>query len=187
VHADELAARYPDVTVDPAVLYVDEGSVLTSAGLAAGLDLCLYLVSRDRGEPAALERARRMVTPLHRAGGQAQFIPTPATLVDGELAGVISWATARLHEPLTVNDLATRALQAPRTFNRNFQARLGVSPHVWLTGQRLRAACALLEDGTLSMDEVARRSGLGSAANFRLHFRRAYSTTPTAYRASFSG
>jgi AraC family transcriptional activator FtrA len=185
-HAAELAARYPQVTVDPAVLYVDNGQVLTSAGLAAGLDLCLYLISLDRGEAAALDRARHLVTPLHRAGGQAQFIPGRPADGDGELAAVTVWARERLHLPITVTDLARQAMQAPRTFSRNFQAQLGVSPHAWLTSHRLQAACALLENDALSMDEVARRSGLGTAANFRLHFRRAFATTPTAYRASFS-
>jgi AraC family transcriptional activator FtrA len=184
--ADELARQFPDVTVDPKVLYVDEGDVLTSAGLAAGLDLCLHLVARDHGEPAALQRARDLVMPLHRAGGQAQFIPTGPGNGGGELAAVTAWALTHLHRPLTVADLAARALQAPRTFARTFQAGLGLSPHAWLVEQRLRAACRLLEDDTVGIDEVARRSGLGSAANLRLHFRRSLGTTPTAYRAGFS-
>ena len=184
--ADELARQFPDVTVDPKVLYVDTGDVLTSAGLAAGLDLCLHLVAVDHGEAAAVERARDLVMPLHRAGGQAQFIPAGPEAGDGDLAAVTRWALAHLHRPITVADLAARALQAPRTFARNFQAELGRSPHAWLVEQRLRVACRLLEDDGLGIDEVARRSGLGSAANLRLHFRRSLATTPTAYRSSFS-
>lgn len=184
-HAAELARRYPDVDVDPTVLYVDEGDVLTSAGVAAGIDLCLHLLSRDHGEAAAIDRARSMVTPLHRAGGQAQFTPPGAATVSAELAPVLTWARAHLHEPVTVADLAKRALQAPRTFNRAFRAAVGMSPHAWLTGERLRLACRLLEEPELSIDDVARRTGLGSGANFRLHFRRAFATTPSAYRAAF--
>jgi AraC family transcriptional activator FtrA len=182
----ELAREFPDVTVDPKVLYVDEGDVLTSAGLAAGLDLCLHIISRDHGEAAAVERARALVMPLHRAGGQAQFIAAGPDHGEGDLSAVTDWALAHLHRPICVADLAARALQASRTFCRNFQSQMGLSPHAWLVEQRLRLACRLLEDGDLGIDEVARRSGLGSAANLRLHFRRSFATTPTAYRSTFS-
>jgi len=185
MHAAELTRRFPGVRVDPAVLYVDDGDVLTSAGVVAGLDLALYLVACDHGESAAVDAARRMVTPLHRAGGQAQFIPAESATLCGDLAAVLDWARAHLHLPITVADLARRALQAPRTFNRAFQTQLGMSPHAWLTTQRLRTACGLLEDREVPIEDIARRSGLGSAANFRMHFRRAFSTTPTAYRAAF--
>lgn len=187
MHAAELQRRFPAVRVDSSVLYVDEGAVLTSAGVAAGLDLCLHLVGRDHGEQAAIDVARRMVTPPHRAGGQAQFIPPAPTTVTGDMRGVLDWAGRHLHEPLTVADLARRAVQAPRTFNRAFKAQLGMSPHAWLTEQRLRAACELLEDPGIPIEDIARRTGMGSATNFRLHFRRAYATTPTAYRATFRG
>lgn len=187
MHAAELQRRFPAVTVDSSVLYVDEGSVLTSAGIAAGLDLCLHIVGRDHGEQVAIDVARRMVTPLHRAGGQAQFIPPAAPTVTGEMRAVLDWAQHHLDKPLSVADLARRALQAPRTFNRAFQTQLGMSPHAWLTEQRLRAACALLEDPDIPIEDIARRTGMGSATNFRLHFRRAYATTPTAYRATFRG
>lgn len=183
--ADQLAAEHPAVQVDPSVLYVDEGDVLTGAGLAAGLDLCLYMVSLDHGEEAALSRSRSMVTPLHRAGGQAQFIPAATSALASDLSAVTEWALERLDAPLTVDDMARQALQASRTFARNFQAELGISPHAWLTGERLRRACALLENDDVAIEEVARRSGLGSAANLRLHFRRAFSTTPSAYRSAF--
>ncbi len=182
---EELARQYPEVTVDPKVLYVDSGDVLTSAGLAAGLDLCLYMVSRDHGEAVAVQRARDLVMPLHRAGGQAQFVTHRPNPGDGELTAVTDWALEHLHQPITVADLAGRALQAPRTFCRNFQAAFGQSPLAWLVHQRLRVACRLLEDGDTGIDEVARRSGLGSAENLRLHFRQAFATTPTAYRSSF--
>ncbi|MER7892419.1 helix-turn-helix domain-containing protein [Micromonospora sp. NPDC094482] len=186
LHADALAREHPQVTVDANALYIDEGQVLTSAGLAAGLDLCLYLVGRDHGQSAAIHRARRMVTPLHRAGGQAQFIPSSATVDAVELADVTAWATANLHLPITVSELARRGTQSTRSLHRAFQARFGLSPRAWLVQQRLRAACTLLEDGDLSIDEVARRTGLGTATNLRTHFRRAFAATPTAYRRAFT-
>ncbi|HVX44647.1 MAG TPA: helix-turn-helix domain-containing protein [Mycobacteriales bacterium] len=186
-HAPELAQRFPQVRVEPAVLYVDDGPVHTSAGVAAGIDLCLHLFALDHGEPAAVERARRLVSPLHRAGGQAQFIAGDAPAVAAEMAAVTEWAAANLHRPITVADLARRAMQSPRTFTRRFQTDVGTSPHAWLTRQRLRLACRLLEDPAVPIDEVAERSGMGSAANFRLHFRRAFDTTPTTYRAAFTG
>ncbi|MFF0232810.1 GlxA family transcriptional regulator [Micromonospora sp. NPDC005254] len=185
VHAEALAREHPTVTVDANALYVDEGQVLTSAGLAAGLDLCLYLVGRDHGQTAAIERARVMVTPLHRAGGQAQFIPLQPTDAS-DLTVVTEWANAHLHLPLTVGDLARRGHQSTRTLHRNFRRRFGMSPQAWLTQQRLRAACGLLEDGTVTIDEVARRTGLGTATNLRAHFRRAFAATPTAYRQAFN-
>ncbi|MFI7550089.1 GlxA family transcriptional regulator [Micromonospora sediminimaris] len=185
VHAAALAREHPTVQVDPAVLYVDEGTVLTSAGLAAGLDLCLYLIGLDHGQQAAIQRARHMVTPLHRAGGQAQYTVASAVLVGERLSGVTDWALANLHRPITVADLARQAMQSTRTLSRAFARELGTSPRAWLIAARLRRACALLESGDLTVEEVARRSGLGSAANLRLQFRRAYATTPLAYRAAF--
>ena len=186
-HCPELARRYPDVDVDPRVLYVDDGSVLTSAGIAAGLDLCLHIVQRDHGEAAAVGVARRMVAPLHRAGGQAQFIPpevdVPAT---GDVTATLHWAAGRLDRPATVAIMARHASRSPRSFHRAVRAQTGSSPHGWLTAQRLRAACVLLEDRDIGIDEVARRSGLGSAANLRLHFQRAFATTPSAYRSTFT-
>ncbi|MFI7636716.1 GlxA family transcriptional regulator [Nonomuraea sp. NPDC049400] len=174
------------VAVDANALYIDEGQVLTSAGLAAGLDLCPYMVGRDHGQSAAVQRARHMVTPLHRAGGQAQFIPSGESVEDAELADVTAWASANLHLPLTVTDLARRGMQSTRTLHRNFQTRFGMSPRAWLIQQRLRVACTLLEDGDITVDEVARRTGLGTATNLRAHFHRAFATTPTAYRRAFA-
>ncbi|MEV4010156.1 helix-turn-helix domain-containing protein [Nonomuraea angiospora] len=186
VHAGALAREHPLVRVDANALYIDEGQVLTSAGLAAGLDLCLYLIGRDHGQSAAVQRARHMVTPLHRAGGQAQFIPSGESVEDAELAEVTSWASANLHLPISVADLARRGMRSTRTLHRDFQARFGMSPRAWLIQQRLRAACTLLEDGDITIDEVARRTGLGTATNLRAHFHRAFASTPTAYRRAFA-
>ncbi|MEJ3750480.1 helix-turn-helix domain-containing protein [Actinomycetes bacterium KLBMP 9797] len=185
-HAEALAREHPRVVVDAYALYIDEGQVLTSAGLAAGLDLCLYLVGRDHGQAVAVQRARDMVTPLHRAGGQAQFIPAGVTAHDEELAAVTAWAIDHLHLSITVADLARQGAVSTRTLHRNFQHRFGMSPQAWLTQQRLRAARTLLENGEITIDEVARRTGLGTATNLRTHFQRAFATTPTAYRRAFT-
>jgi transcriptional regulator GlxA family with amidase domain len=186
LHTEALAREHPAVIVDANALYVDEGRVFTSAGLAAGLDLCLYLIGLDHGQSAAIRRARFMVTPLHRAGGQAQFIPAGAAEEDGELAAVTTWASANLHLPVTVADLARQGVMSTRTLHRAFRRRFGMSPQAWLTQQRLRAACTLLEDAEITVDEVARRTGLGTATNVRAHFHRAFATTPTAYRRAFT-
>ncbi|MEV4822269.1 DJ-1/PfpI family protein [Micromonospora sp. NPDC049274] len=186
VHAEALAREHPRVHVDANALYVDEGQVVTSAGLAAGLDMCLYLVGRDHGQAVAIERARHLVTPLHRAGGQAQFIPAGAAVEDDELAVVTAWASDNLHRPITVADLSRQAVMSTRTLHRAFQSRFRMSPRAWLIQQRLRAACTLLEDGGISVDEIARRTGLGTATNLRAHFQRAFATTPTAYRRAFT-
>ncbi|MEU7851359.1 helix-turn-helix domain-containing protein [Micromonospora parva] len=185
-HADALADEHPRVLVDANALYIDEGEVLTSAGLAAGLDLCLYLVGRDHGQDVAIHRARHMVTPLHRAGGQAQFIPVGGAGEDDELAVVTAWAISNLHRPVTVADLARQGVMSSRTLHRSFQNRFRMSPRAWLIQQRLRAACTLLENGDITVDEVARRTGLGTATNLRAHFQRAFATTPTAYRRAFT-
>jgi AraC family transcriptional activator FtrA len=184
-HAGDLAREHPAVHVDPAVLYIDEGTVLTSAGLAAGLDLCLYLIGLDHGQPAAIQRARHMVTALHRTGGQAQYSLAGATATGERLTNVTQWALANLHQPITVADLARQAVQSTRTLSRAFAAELGTSPRAWLIAARLRKACTLLETGDLTVEEIARRTGLGSAANLRLQFRRTYATTPLAYRSAF--
>ncbi|MEU4555863.1 AraC family transcriptional regulator with amidase-like domain [Micromonospora violae] len=185
-HADALADEHPRVLVDPNALYIDEGEVLTSAGLAAGLDLCLYLVGRDHGQDVAIHRARHLVTPLHRAGGQAQFIPVGGEGEDDELVAVTAWAISNLHRRITVADLARQGVMSSRTLHRSFQNRFRMSPRAWLIQQRLRAACTLLENGDITVDEVARRTGLGTATNLRAHFQRAFATTPTAYRRAFT-
>ena len=185
--AGELASRHPAVDVDPDVLYVDEGSVLTSAGVAAGIDLCLHLVRSDHGARVAAQVARRMVVAPHREGGQAQFLQRPLPPRGSGLAATCAWALDRLAEPLTVADLARHAGWAPRTFARRFLAETGITPLRWLTAQRLLEARRLLESSDLGVDQVAARSGLGTAANLRLHLARDATTTPSAYRRTYQG
>ncbi|MFE0822619.1 GlxA family transcriptional regulator [Streptomyces sp. NPDC058847] len=187
-YADELAARHPKVSVDPRVLYVDEGQVLTSAGVAAGIDLCLHLVRRDLGARTANQVARTLVSAPHRDGGQAQYITRPLAAEEpgATLAATRAWALARLHEPLTVPRLAAHAHMAPRTFARRFVTETGTTPLRWLLAARLDRARELLETTGLAVDHIADRCGLGSPSNLRLHFRRVLGTTPTAYRAAFA-
>ncbi|MGV9310110.1 DJ-1/PfpI family protein [Nonomuraea sp. NPDC003727] len=185
--APDLAARHPAVDVDADLLYVDNGNVLTSAGFAAGIDLCLHLVRNDYGPQAAVRAARRLVVAPHRDGGQAQFLERPVPPTGAGMAAVCAWALDRLAEPLTVADLARQAGFAPRTFARRFVAETGTTPLRWLAAQRLLEARRLLETSDLSVDEVARRCGLGTAANLRLHLSRDASTTPTAYRRAYRG
>jgi transcriptional regulator GlxA family with amidase domain len=184
--ADHFRARFPAVRLNPAVLYVDEGQLLTSAGLAAGIDLCLYMVGQDYGAAAAAEVARRMVVAMHRPGGQAQYAPRPLP-EDGGLGPTLSWAVTEMHRPLTVSHLARHAGLSPRTFARQFRDQFQMTPIRWLTGQRLLEARRLLEVTSLSVDEVAERCGLGSAATLRVHLARQSGTTPTAYRRSHRG
>ena len=185
--AAALAARHPGVDVDPDVLYVDDGLVATSAGVAAGIDLCLHLVRNDHGAEAAARIARRMVVAPHREGGQAQFVQRPMPAGGNGLASTCAWALERTAEPLTVADLARHAGWAPRTFARLFVAETGTTPLRWLTAQRLLEARRLLEATDLPVDQVAVRCGLGTAANLRLHLGRDASTTPTAYRRTYRG
>ncbi|MCV7422758.1 DJ-1/PfpI family protein [Mycobacterium yunnanensis] len=184
-HADELAARFPEVTVRPDVLFVDEGQVLTSAGIAAGIDLCLHMYRNDQGAEAAADVARRMVAAIHRPGGQAQFMPRPLPGGGSRMAETCAWAVARIDQPITVEHLAGHAGYAPRTFARHFREETGMPPLRWLTAQRVLEARRLLEATDLGVDEVARRSGLGTAANLRLHLAREASTTPSSYRNAF--
>jgi transcriptional regulator GlxA family with amidase domain len=185
--ADELAATYPHVTVDRDVLYVDEGSVLTSAGVAAGIDLSLHIVRRDLGAAAANAVARAILAAPHREGGQAQFIDTPMGRADGSLAPVRAWATEHLHHPLTTRDLAREAMTSERTLTRRWSEETGLAPMQWLLRARVQLARELIEAGGLSIDEVADKCGLGSAGNLRAHFHRLVGTSPTAYRRSFVG
>jgi transcriptional regulator GlxA family with amidase domain len=184
--ADELRTRFPKIDVRPDVLYVDEGRVLTSAGVAAAIDLCLHIFRTDHGADQAARVARRMVVAPHRAGGQAQFVDRPIPQGHG-LAETCAWAVRRLAEPTTVDDMARHAGYAPRTFARHFRAETGMSPLRWLTAQRLLEARRLLEATDYSIDEVASRCGLGTAANLRLHLARESATTPSAYRTAFRG
>jgi len=184
--ASELAARFPAVLVDPDVLYVDHGDVATSAGAGAGIDLCLHLVRADQGAGYAAHVARNMVMPPHREGGQLQYSapPRPAQIV-GSLAALLQWATERLAEPLTVDDLAARTGVSARTLARRFAEQVGTSPGHWLLAQRITAARELLESSDLPVDAVSRRVGLSSPTNLRRHFLHTLGTTPGAYRRAF--
>lgn len=185
--AAELARRHPAITVLPDVLYVDEGRVLTSAGVAAGIDLCLHLVRRDLGTRAANAVARRIVVAPHREGGQAQYIERPVSAPgSGGLGATRAWALARLGEPLTVAAMARHACCSERTFARRFRAETGTTPLQWLLGQRVLEARRLLEAGGLPVETVAARCGFGTAASLRAHFRRATATSPSAYRTAWA-
>jgi len=186
MYADLLAKRYPRVQVDPGVLYVDEGDVLSSAGIAAGLDLCLHLVRLDLGAEIANRLARRLVISPHRPGGQAQYVQMSLPESDDHsLAPLLGWALEHLDRPLTIEDLARRQRLAPRTFIRRFSAATGTSPLRWLLAQRVRKACSLLESTDHSPIEVAESCGLGTEANLRHHFSRMVGVPPIEYRRTF--
>ncbi|MFH8725571.1 helix-turn-helix domain-containing protein [Streptomyces termitum] len=185
-YAPLLAARHPRVTVDASVLYTDEDRVLTGAGAAAGLDLCLHLVRKDLGAAVAGELARRLVVPAHRPGGQPQAVAAPVPPRDEDSLGpVLHWAAEHLREPLSVEELARRARMSPRTFHRRVREAHGTTPLQWLLGQRLARAQALLEATDLPVERIGEESGLGSAANLRRHFTRALGLSPSAYREAF--
>jgi AraC family transcriptional activator FtrA len=186
-YMDRLASRFPKIRVEPDVLYVDEGNILTSAGSAAGIDLCLHIVRRDYGADIANVVARRLVVPPHREGGQAQYVPYPIRAGSkGGLAPVLDWAQEHIDRPLTVDELAQNAVMSTRTFARRFREETGTTPHQWLTHQRLLHAQRLLETTSDSMDQIALAAGFGTAATLRQHFIRRRGTTPTAYRRRFS-
>ncbi|MFE5909537.1 GlxA family transcriptional regulator [Streptomyces wedmorensis] len=184
--AAELAALYPRVRVDPGVLYVDHGDVATSAGSAAGVDLCLHLVRTDHGAAYAMRVARQMVTPPHREGCQLQYaeLPTSGPVADS-LAPLLEWLAGRLDQPVSVADMALRSQVSPRTLTRRFTEQLGISPGRWLLDRRLAATRALLEETDLPVETIARRVGLSSAVNLRRRFHEALRTTPAAYRRTF--
>ena len=182
-----LAEQFPDVLVDPSVLYIDDGDILTSAGSAASIDLCLHVVRTDLGAEVSNRLARSLVVQPHRAGGQAQYIETPLP-VDGPgqpLTEVISWMSAHLEEDVSVDELARRAAMSPRSFARHFVAVTGSTPYKWLLRLRVERAQLLLEATDLPVEAVAHRAGLGDATNLRKQFRRQLATTPTAYREAF--
>lgn len=184
--AARLQRLFPDVRVDPDVLFIDDGDVLTSAGVAAGIDLCLHMVRRDHGTAVANEVARRTVVPPHRDGGQAQYIERPVP--DPQLSGTTAaraWALGRLHEPIQLRDMAAQEAMSVRTFTRRFREEVGVSPGQWLTRQRVERARHLLESTGLSVDQVARDAGFGTAQSMRQHLQAALGVTPTAYRRTF--
>lgn len=185
MHAAELARRFPAATVDPAVLYVEDDRVITSAGTAAGIDACLHLVRRELGAAAAAAIARRMVVPPHRDGGQAQYIDNPVPRAADTLAPVLAWMQDNLAAELTVPELARRSLLSERTFARRFRAETGTTPAAWINRQRLLRAQELLEHSGLAVEEIARACGFGSAAVLRHHFARTLGTTPLAYRRAF--
>ncbi|MBA2282762.1 MAG: helix-turn-helix domain-containing protein [Acidimicrobiia bacterium] len=188
MYTAELARRYPLIDVDPDVLYVDGGDgIYTSAGTAAGIDLCLHIVRLDHGAEVTNAVARRMVVPAHRDGGQAQFVaaPVPDRPDDDTLAPTLDWAVAHLDLPLTVEDLARRALMSPRTFARRFRMATGTTPLQWLLRQRIGHAQQLLEVTELPVEIVATRCGFGSATALRVHFKRLTGTTPQHYRRTF--
>jgi transcriptional regulator GlxA family with amidase domain len=183
----KLAERYPRVTVDPDVLYVDDGDLLSSAGSAASIDLCLHVVQRDFGSEVATRLARELVVPLHRDGGQAQFIDTPLPVLDDRhlFADTLTWLQAHLDQAVTVRDLAARSAMSSRTFARRFLASTGATPYQWIVRERIRLAQRLLETTDLPIDAVAARTGLRTAGNLRKHFGRVVRTSPHAYRDSF--
>jgi transcriptional regulator GlxA family with amidase domain len=185
--ADDFRTRFPAVHLETDVLFVDDGDILTSAGSAAALDLGLHVVRRDHGAEIANSVSRRLVFAAHRDGGQRQFVERPVPdLPDESLAPVLAWAQQRLDTALTVADLAARAAVSPATLHRRFQAQLGTTPLAWLTGERITLARRLIELGEQRFDVVARRTGLGTAANLRTVMRRETGLTPSAYRRRFS-
>ncbi len=185
--AELFAASYPAVNLQPDVLFVDDGDILTAAGSAAALDLGLHLIRQDHGAEIANLVSRRLVFAAHRDGGQRQFIARPVpTVPDASLAPLLHWAGQRLPEPLTVTDLATQAAVSPATLHRRFHQGLGTTPLAWLTTQRVNLACRILESGEQRLDVIARTSGLGSTATLRTQIRRHTGLTPSAYRNRFT-
>jgi AraC family transcriptional regulator, transcriptional activator FtrA len=186
-YAGELQRRYPAIQVDPGVLYVDEGQILTSAGSAAGLDLCLHLVRRDFGPAVTNQVARRLVIAPHRDGGQAQFLERPVDKKErGSLSALLDKMTRRLDEPLRIAQLARLAAMSERTFMRRFRAATGRTPADWITRMRLDRARELLESTVLPIDSIATRTGLGTATTLRHHFRSKVGISPVEYRRRFS-
>ncbi|HQR27317.1 MAG TPA: helix-turn-helix domain-containing protein [Nocardioides sp.] len=186
-HVDTLARRHPRADVDPDVLYVQDGTVITGAGSAAGLDAALHLMRAQFGARAAAAAARRMVVPPHRDGGQAQFIARPVPECDAETLGpLLAWMLENLHGDLSVEELARRTHLSPRTFARRFRAETGTTPHSWVVGQRLRAAEELLERTDQPVDRIAADVGFGNAAALRHHFTRSRGVSPQQYRRQFA-
>jgi len=184
---DELARRYPLLSVDSGVLFVDEGDILTGAGSAASIDLCLHVVRQDYGSEVATQLARQLVVPPQRDGGQAQYIDKPLPVLDRSdlFADTVAWVLEHLDEPVTVEDLAVRSAMSPRTFARRFLAATGTTPYQWLLRRRVELAQRLLEVSDLSIEAVAERSGFCTAGNLRKHFGRIVHTSPQAYRHTF--
>ncbi|MHA6667373.1 GlxA family transcriptional regulator [Homoserinimonas sp. A447] len=186
MHTDELATKFPETTVDPDVLFVEDRHVVTGAGTAAGIDAALHVVRKELGASAANVIARRMVVPPQRDGGQSQYIENPITECSiDSLARVTDWMVENLDQDLTVDQLARRALMSPRTFARRFRADTGTTPAAWLNRQRILRAQQALEKTSRSLEEIASEAGFGTAAVMRHHFLKVLQTTPTAYRRAF--
>lgn len=186
MYAESLQAEFPNTKVDPDVLYVDEGDVITSAGTAAGIDAALHLIRRELGQEIATRIARRMVVPPHRAGGQLQYVDSPVPTSDSaSLGGLLSWITGNLVEQHTSRTLARQANMSERTFARKFLAETGTTPHKWINQQRILQARRLLEETDLGVDEIADRVGFNSGVVLRDHFRRHVGVAPGEYRRRF--
>ncbi len=185
MHAEVLARKYPLLRVDPNVLYVDDGDIMSSAGRAAGLDLCVHIVRRDFGAEVANGVARRLVIPAHREGGQAQFIPSPVLSEGDPLLALRAWVRDNLDRALTIDDLATKVRMSRRTFIRRFEEATGVSPGEWVLQERTARARSLLEATRLSIEQVATAVGFSSADALRHHFRSRLDTSPARYRGGF--
>jgi AraC family transcriptional regulator, transcriptional activator FtrA len=185
--ADRLQKRYPEIDVDPTVLYVDDGQILTSAGTAAGIDLGLHVVRLDYGAEIANQVARRIVMPPHREGGQAQYIeaPIPDTREDDPIAETLQWIVEHLDQGMTVGGLARAAAMSPRTFMRHFKAATGTTPLDWVLRQRIQLAQRLLETTDLPVERIAEHAGFGSPVSMRHHFAQRVRTSPQAYRRTF--
>ncbi|OAH96278.1 GlxA family transcriptional regulator [Methylomonas methanica] len=185
--AGELARRFPKLTVDPNVLYIDNGQILTSAGLTAGIDLCLHIVRLDHGSRVAADAARLAVMPLERDGGQAQFIvhETPSSATT--LQPLLAWLENNLNQPLTLDDLARQSAMSKRTLSRRFMEQVGTTPLQWLLTSRIRRAQQILETTQLSVEHIATATGFGSATAFRERFNRLVGISPQAYRRAFNG
>lgn len=188
LHADAFTSRFPNVRLEPDRLYVEDGPIITSAGTAAGVDACLYLVRRELGAHVANRFARRMVVPAHRDGGQSQYIETPVPPRRGhdDMAKLLGWMQANLRESMSVQALAARVHMAPRTFARRFVAATGTTPNQWLVRQRVLLAQRLLEERNLTVEEIAVRTGFGTADLLRHHFAQQIGTSPLAYRRMFN-
>ncbi|WP_244106047.1 helix-turn-helix domain-containing protein [Paraburkholderia phenazinium] len=187
--AGDFARRFPRVRLDPDVLYIDDGDVLTSAGTAAGLDCCLHVLRGLCGAQAANYVARRLVVSPHRQGGQAQYIeqPVPPNLRGDRLSGLLEWVAGNLDMPHTLDSLAERALMSRRTFTRRFRLATGATVGAWLLAQRLARAQQLLESSDQSVEAIAASAGFGSTASLRQHFQEAFRTSPSAWRREFRG
>ena len=188
VHAGELSRRYPNVTVEPDVLYIDEGQIVTGAGCAAGLDMMLHVIRCDHGAKVCNFIARRMVIPPHREGGQAQFALRPVPKIpNSRFAQVLDWMRAHANEELSTEQLALEAAMSPRSFFRRFREATGMAPYDWIVHERIAIAKELLEEGRLSIEQIAGEAGFRAAETMRHHFRRIVGRSPAEYRRMFFG